>query len=107
MFVQDLSQPFERVMTCSVSELLLWLPAALPGARIEIDAAAKHCEHGSTAASSRCAGQCCPSAGLAPCVCRNCICTFPIKDWAAMRARAFNKPLIAPRSVAAADHLAC
>ncbi|MDE2253686.1 MAG: hypothetical protein KGL42_05400 [Betaproteobacteria bacterium] len=43
MFVQDLSEPFARVMTCSVSELLLWLPVALPGARIEINAAAKHC----------------------------------------------------------------
>ncbi len=44
MFHQDLSQPFRRVMTCNVNELLFWLPVALPGALLEVDPVRQHCE---------------------------------------------------------------
>ncbi|MFA6312188.1 MAG: hypothetical protein WCV99_04500 [Sterolibacterium sp.] len=37
MFRQDLARPFERVMGCTPSELLGWLPGALPGARLDIE----------------------------------------------------------------------
>lgn len=37
MFRSDLAQPFERIMGCTPSELLRWLPRALPGARLEIE----------------------------------------------------------------------
>ncbi len=45
MFRQDLSQPFRRVMGCNASELAAWLPRALPGASlaIEADAAGGSC----------------------------------------------------------------
>ena len=45
MFVQDLAQPFERIMGCRAAELLRWLPRALPGADLEIasDLAAGRC----------------------------------------------------------------
>lgn len=36
MFHQDMSQPFRRIMGCSGSELVAWLPRALPKARLTI-----------------------------------------------------------------------
>ena len=37
MFRQDVARPFERIMGCTPTELLGWLPRALPGARLEIE----------------------------------------------------------------------
>jgi hypothetical protein len=36
MFHQDMSQPFTRTMGCAGSELVAWLPRALPKARLTI-----------------------------------------------------------------------
>ncbi|MBI5789937.1 MAG: hypothetical protein HZA63_00525 [Rhodocyclales bacterium] len=45
MFRDDLTKPFMRTMGCSSSELLGWLPRALPGARliVEPDAGGGRC----------------------------------------------------------------
>lgn len=42
MFHQDLSQPFRRTMGCTGSELVAWLPRALPEASLDIESNAAY-----------------------------------------------------------------